>query len=191
MSRYLASQDVRAAVERLDGSSNFGRIFDYLVGMRTLALTPGGKSGLGMSDEGYVQAAEELGRWTDDPDVTSPFFSPFGPSEKHYKSAKWISNGVATNVWKWAGNPGSPFTIHHGSPKQISRADPDPKKLFEFLIGRKPKPGLLDAAIWYLRATEFPDDQLPTDADLIDRFVADMGIDAAEVDLLFDRAEAQ
>lgn len=191
MSRYIASQDVKAAVERLDGSSNFGRIFDYLVGMRTLALTPGGKSGLAMSDEGYVQAAEELGRWTDDPGVASPFFSPFGPSAKHYKSAGWISNGVASNVWKWAGNPGSPFTIHHGSPKQISRADPDPKELLGFLISGKPKPGLLDAAIWYFRNTEFADDQLPIDADLTDRFVVDMGINAAEVDLLFDRGEAQ
>lgn len=185
--RYLSTEDVKDAVERLEGASPFGRMFDLLIGLRTLALTPGGKSGLGLSAKGYIEAANELGRWTDDPDASTPFFNPFSPKGDGYRAEKWLSNGPPSNIWKWPASA-NPFEVHDdGAVKQISRGTPDPKTFQKYFAGTNPakRPRLLDVAIWYFRNTEFPEDDLPSDDDLKSRFVDAMGLSEDEIDLLF------
>lgn len=187
MGKYIAPEEIRSAVERLEGASPFGRMFDLLIGLRTLVLTPSGKSGLGLTDTGYLKAANELGRWTDDQEAATPFFNPFSPKGDGYRAEKWLSNGPPSNIWKWPASA-NPFQIHDdGSVKQITRGTPDPKAFQKYFAVSKPakRPALLDVAIWYFRSTEFPEGDLPTDDELKNKFIEAVGLSADDVDLLF------
>lgn len=190
MSKYLSSEDIKASVERLEGSSPFARMFDLFIGLRTLVLTPGAQSGLGLTDAGYIAAANELGRWTDDRDEATPFFNPFSKKGTGYRAEKWLSNGPPSNIWGWSASV-NPFEIHDdGNVKKISRGTLDTTAFQRYFAGNDPKkrPRLLDAAVWYFRNTDFSDGPMPTDDDLKARFVSAVGLSDDEVDALF-RAE--
>lgn len=193
MAKYLSEHDIKLAVARLGDSSAKSRLCEFLVGLRTLTLSGNAEVGVAESVTEYKQAVDELARVAPDDDhagLGGPFFNPFG-SAAGFKSKKFPSNGPSNTMHGWETQSDSPFAIN-GSvrPKTITRRAITRDQLRTFLIlrdGTDTRPRLIDAAVWYYRATELEgaDGAAPTRSELEARFQRDIGLTDDDVAALF------
>lgn len=205
MAQFLSESEIRHAVDQLGRSSAKARLCEMLIGLRVLKLVGADQAPVAESVPAYLQAVHEFTRWTDDENVDSPYFNPFG-AQAAYKSKKFVSNGPSNTMHGWATQPDSPFEIINTRPKEIRRRSLSLKQLRAFVIvGKRDKdrPRLIDAAVWFYRATNFDATEWQYDAAQIQklgtrifdreglegRFVEDLALDSNITNALF-RLEA-
>ncbi|MDN5699483.1 MAG: hypothetical protein L0G85_04090 [Kocuria sp.] len=205
MAQFLSESEIRHAVDQLGRSSVKGRLCELLIGLRVLKLVGADQSAVAESVPEYLQAVHEFTRWTDDENVDSPYFNPFG-GQAAYKSKKFVSNGPSNTMHGWATQPDSPFEIINTRPKEIRRRTLSPQQLRAFVIAGKredERPRLIDAAVWFYRATDFDATEWQYDAIQIQqlgervfdreglevRFMEDLALDSTVTNALF-RLEA-
>lgn len=197
MAKYLSERDIKLAVSRLGASAAKSRLCEFLVGLRTLTLAGTDEVAVAESIAEYKQAVDELARVAPDddhPGLGGPFFNPFG-NTAGFKSKKFPSNGPSNTMHGWETQSDAPFAIN-GSvrPKAIKRRPITGDQLRTFLILRNQaaeRPRLIDAAIWYYRATDLEgaNGAEPTRDELEARFQADIGLAHADIVALFRLAQ--
>ncbi|GAA1795905.1 hypothetical protein [Brevibacterium celere] len=205
MARFLTESEIRHAVDQLGRSSVRGRLCELLIGLRTLKLVGADQTPVAESVPEYLQAVQEFSRWTADESVDSPYFNPFG-AQATYKSKKFPSNGPSNTMHGWATQADSPFEIINARPKEIRRRSLSTKQLRAFVIlGKRDeeRPRLIDAAVWFYRATDFDSTEWRYDAAQIQqhgkrvfdregleaRFIEDLALGVDDANALF-RLEA-
>jgi hypothetical protein len=205
---YLSAETVAEALTRLQQSSAQSRLCEFLIGLRTLTL----------SDDDYVQVAESIPEFKEalneltacvPPGVPNtfdgePYINPFGTARgratgRAYKSRKFPSNGPSNTMHGWATQPNSPFDIIDNiRPKGIRRRKITQEQLRQFLLLRganlEERPRLIDAAVWYFRATDLEEwaSSEPSEEQLAEQFSQAIGLTALDIEALFvtDQPEA-
>jgi hypothetical protein len=200
---------VAESLGRLQQSSAQSRLCEFLIGLRTLALSGTDHVQVAESIPQFVQALNELTACAPAGVPTTfdgePYINPFGTARgqatgRAYKSRKFPSNGPSNTMHGWATQQDRPFDIITNTrPKGIRRRAVTQDQLRRFLLlrgaGLDERPRLLDAAIWYFRATDLDTrlDAEPTEEQLAAAFVSDVALTTDDVDALFisEAPEAQ
>lgn len=206
MTLYLSPATIKSAVNRLGESRAQSALVDYLIFKRTLVLENEVADGevvtevvTGTKSDRFVEAIVQLTGVADPGDSSRPYFSPFGARRdkgRGYKSQKYPSNGSSDTVSRWGTRPERPLEVVSGtSPKRFVVVPRTADELAGFfLIEGAPancsgmKPYLGDLAIWWLRDDVVADDPdaAPGVEDLVGRAVADLGLNATEIEGLFE-----
>lgn len=204
MTSYLSAGTIAESVKALQQSAAQSRLCEFLIGLRTLTLAGKGEVQVAESVSEFVKALNELTACKpsgiDSHFDGEPFINPFGTARgkdegRAYKSAKFPSNGPSNTMHGWATQQDSPFEIVTTTrPKGIRRKTATHEQLQRFLLLRgavaDERPRLLDAAIWFYRATDVEArfGGNPTGEELESAFVEDIGLTNADVDALFTRS---
>ena len=164
MSKYLTAEVVSAAVRRLADAAVKSTLAEFLIGQRALVLAGTDSVGMGMTNEPFMRALKEVSECSS-PGATStwhgqPFFSPFGAAtaaKGGFKGPKYVTNGAANTLQNWNMRPGSPYALLPGTrPMEIRRVEGQDAESLRAFFARAggTLPGLLDSAIWWLRAVD-------------------------------------
>jgi len=196
MSRYLSSQAISAASQRLIASRALSGFVDFLVLKRALVKSSSDSIELSMKNENFTGAINELagtyppGMAIALPAKARPFIKVFGTAD--YLTAKYLSNGASVTL---AGsNWRSIVRIFGNRPRSASLESGHEQHLATTIIkAGQFLPALEDAAIWYHRATDLeqalePISDLSNLTDqLCDSFINALGLTEAELAILFQR----
>jgi hypothetical protein len=201
VSLYLSAESVAESLGRLQRCSAQSRLCEFLIGLRTLALSDTDYAQVAESIPQFVQALNELTACVPAGVPTTfdgePYINPFGTARgrdtgRTYKSRKFPSNGPSNTMHGWATQQNPPFDIITDTrPKGIRRRAVTQDQLRKFLLlsaaGLDERPRLLDAAVWYFRATDLEArfGAEPTEEQLTAAFVDDVALTNDDVDALF------
>ncbi|UGY92791.1 hypothetical protein [Streptomyces gobiensis] len=211
---YLSKTALKEAVRRLGESSAAARLGDFLVFKRALEIKKVEVQGqdsateptdvvTGTKSQHFVQAIEQLTLCHPDlgagGEAENPYFVPFGATrEKNrgYRSHKYPSNGSSDTVSRWQSQSATPplKLVPGTSPKAFRFEERSKQELESFFIvkgaqgnfsGERPR--ILDTAIWWFRFTDLEErfQREPTEEELIDAAITDLGLNDAELDALF------
>jgi hypothetical protein len=188
---------VAESLGRLQQCAAQSRLCEFLIGLRTLTLSDGDHVQVGESIPQFVRALNELTACEPEGVQTTfdgqPYISPFGTARgRAYKGPRYPSNGPSNTMHGWATQEDRPFDIITDTrPKGIRRRAVTQDQLRRFFLLKGAdldnRPRLLDAAVWYFRATDL-DERIgaePTEEQLAAAFVADIGLTSDDVAALF------
>jgi hypothetical protein len=188
---------VAKSLGRLQQCAAQSRLCEFLIGLRTLALCGSDQVQVGESIPEFVQALNELTACEPEGLPTTfdgkPYINPFGTARgRAYKSRRFPSNGPSNTMHGWATDEDRPFDIITDTrPKGIRRRAITQDQLRRFFLLKGTdldnRPHLLDAAVWYFRATDL-DERFgaePTEEQLAAVFVDDIALTSDDVDALF------
>jgi hypothetical protein len=197
MPLYLSAGSVAESLGRLQQSAAQSRLCEFLIGLRTLALSGGDHVQVAESIPEFVRALNELTACAPEDVPTTfdgqPYFNPFGTARgRAYKSDRFPSNGPSNTMHGWATHEDRPFDIITDTrPKGIRRRAVTQDQLRGFFLLKGAdldnRPRLLDAAVWYFRAKDL-DERFgaePTEEQLAAAFVDDIVLTSDDVDALF------
>jgi hypothetical protein len=204
---YLTAESVAESLGRLQNSSALSRVCEFLIGLRTLALSGSDHVQVGESIPEFVQALRELTACAPEGVPTTfdgqPYINTFGTARardagRAYKGRKFPSNGPSNTMHGWANLQDRPFDIITDTrPMGIQRRPVTQDQMRKFLLlrgaGLNERPRLLDAAVWYFRATDL-DARFgaePTEEQLAATFVTDVALTSDDVDALFISEEQE
>jgi hypothetical protein len=203
MARYLTSETISAATQRLIDSRAKSGLVDFLVLKRALARANAIEVPFSSTDANFTGAMTDLaatypvGIAHATPARFSPFVKVFGTAgAEKYVTRKWLTNGPADTLSgpKWTS---SVVQIEGRKPRRGSlRADREPHLAALLLKAGSQLPALADAAIWYHRADDIEAlfgtlaDTAQLDERLRESFIEDLGLTDEEIAVLFD-VEAQ
>lgn len=207
MPLYLSAESVAESLGRLQRCSAQSRLCEFLIGLRTLALAGTDHVQVAESIPQFVRALKELTACVPEGVPTTfggePYINPFGTARgratgRAYKGPRFPSNGPSNTMHGWATLQDSPFDIITDTrPKGILRRAVTQDQLRRFLLlkgaGLDERPRLLDAAVWYFRATDLEPrfGAQPTEEQLAAAFVDDVVLTDDDVDALFLREEPE
>ena len=201
MPLYLRAESVAESLGRLQRSSAQSRLCEFLIGLRTLALSGTDHVQVAESIPQFVQALDELTACVPEGAPTTfdgePYINPFGTSRgrtagRAYKGRRFPSNGPSNTMHGWATQQDRPFDIITDTrPKGIRRRAVTQDQLRKFLLLKgaslDERPRLLDAAVWYFRAADLDTrfDAEPTEEQLAAAFVDDIALTTEDIHALF------
>jgi hypothetical protein len=203
VSLYLSAESVAESLARLQQSEAQNRLCEFLIGLRTLALSGTDEVQVGESIPQFTQALNELTACAPAGVPTTfngqPYINPFGTARgRAYKGPKFPSNGPSNTMHGWATQRDSPFDIITDTrPKGIRRRAVTQGQLRKFFLLKDAdldkRPRLLDAAVWYFRATDLERrfGAQPTEAQLVRAFIDDVVLTDVDVDALFISEEPE
>ena len=191
MAVFVSAERLRGAVERLASSRATQRLVDFLILKRAMRRGDADSVRLSMKDDVFTGSIDDLMRCAP-PDRQDwqgqPLINVFGTGrhgDKGYRSQKYYSNGTAVTVPRW-----SMMEIVSEGPRVVQLNPSYQDGLEDFLLvgSGGPKPQLADAAIWYFRFQDLQDrfGSTPTDEQLVEGFVQDLGLTEEEVSVLFE-----
>lgn len=202
MAKYLSSETVSAATERLIDSRAKSGLVDYLVLKRALARAGANDVPFSSTDGKFTGAMNDLaatyplGIGNPAPAKFSPFVKVFGTAgAEKYVTKKWLTNGPADTLSgpKWT----SVVQIEGSNPRRGSLKGDHEQHLAALLLKAGSRlPALTDAAIWYHRADDLearfgvPPDTAQLDQHLRESFIQELALTDDEIGALFD-AQAQ
>lgn len=198
MAKFLSSETIRAATQRLVASRAKSGLVDFLVLKRALVRAGADEIPFSSTDANFIGAMGDLaatypaGIAHATPAKFKPFVKVFGTAgAEKYVTKKWQTNGPADTLSgpKW----NSLIQIEGRKPRRGSlRADHEQYLAALLLKAGDQLPALTDAAIWYYRATDL-DAAFDgfTDADELDErlyesFTAALALTDEEIAALFD-----
>jgi hypothetical protein len=194
MSVYLAEEELADSVRRLQDSRADSSLADFLILKRAMAINGTTRVELSTQDAAFTQAVSEFVQVPDGPDGATVWFNPFGTAREvplGYRTAKYPSNGTAVTVGHWSEIVD---VVGRERARIVEFKEGYESKLANRLLvrGDRPLPRLADAASWFNRATDLENIlHDPTDeGELSDKFVEAVGLNEAEIAVLFDRAAA-
>jgi len=206
---YVSAESVAESLGRLQHSSAQSRLCEFLIGLRALALSGSDHVQVAESIPQFVKALDELTACAPKGVSTTfdgePYINPFGTARgqatgRAYKARRFPSHGPSNTMHGWATQQDRPFDIITDTrPKGIRRRAVTQEQLRRFFLlkgaGLDERPRLLDAAVWYFRATDL-DARFgaePTEEQLAAAFVDDVALTSDDVDALFvsEELEAQ
>jgi energy-coupling factor transporter ATP-binding protein EcfA2 len=199
MAKYLSSESIRAATQRLIDSRAKSGLVDFLVLKRALARAQANEVPFSSTDANFTGAMGDLaatypaGIAHPAPAKFSPFVKVFGTAgADKYVTKKWLTNGPADTLSgpKWTS---SVIRIEGSNPRRGSLRAGHQKHLATLLLKAGSQlPALSDAAIWYHRATDLearlgrPADTTRLVGRMRDSFIAELGLTGDEAAALFD-----
>ncbi|MEU9397353.1 hypothetical protein AB0D86_46140 [Streptomyces sp. NPDC048324] len=208
---YLSKSDLKESVRRLGESSAASRLGDFLVFKRALEIRKleaqaGGPEPTdvvtGTKSPHFVRAIRELTSCHSDLEeevkAGNPYFVPFGAmreDSRGYRSHKYPSNGPSDTASRWQSRATPPFKLVPGtSPKAFRFEERSKQELVSFFIVKNAqahfsgeRPRILDTAMWWFRFTDLEErfQHEPTEEELINAAIADLGLNDAELHALF------
>jgi hypothetical protein len=202
MARYLSSQTISSAIQRLIDSRAKSGLVDFLVLKRALARADANEVRFSSTDADFTGAMSDLagtypaGIGLTAPARFGPFVKVFGTAgAEKYVTRKWLTNGPADTLSgpKW----NTVVQIEGSKPRRGSlKADYEPNLGALLLKAGRQLPALTDAAIWYHRADDLEArfgavaDTAQLDERLRDSFIEELDLTDEEIAALFD-AEVQ
>lgn len=203
MSKFLVAERLRVAVEALSDTQAKGALLDFLVVKRTLALKGAPAVAMATGEPDFVRAACELASVhnTLRPSAAAEreYFVPFTikTDKGGFRKGKWLSNGTGSTIGgtSWA----NVISLSSDSPRRASLAGSYESHLADLLLKEAtpstPKPALGELAVWKYRHTDI-EPILGAEADpfrrgilLQEKLVADLGLTASEINVLFDKPD--
>ncbi len=198
MSRYFVASKVKSAIKALASTSAKATLLDFLIVKRTLAIKGKQQVAITQGEAAYLQATRELaGAWNKpviEVGAEREIFNIFAShdAKQGYRNGRYVSNGTGTTI---GGNPWKKvIEFSTGTPRLVSFRTGYETALSGLLLktaGNQEKPNLLEIAIWHYRRTDIetivgsPADSSQWAKRLQDQFVADCGLNSAEVTALF------
>jgi len=198
MGKFLSSETIQAATQRLIDSRAKSGFVDFLVLKRALALAKSSEVSFSSTDADFTGAMVALaatypaGIAHPAPTRSSPFVKVFGTAgAEKYVTQKWRSNGPADTLSgpKWR----SVVQIDGSNPRRGSLKAGYESSLAMLLLKAGPQlPALTDAAIWFHRAEDLEarfgtvPDAAKLEASLRESFINELGLTDAEVAVLFN-----
>lgn len=200
MAKYLSSETIRAATQRLIESRAKSGLVDFLVLKRALVRAQSNEIPFSSTDANFIGAMVALaatypaGMTHTPPGKFSPFVKVFGTAgAEKYVTKKWRTNGPADTLSgpKWT----SVVQIEGSNPRRGSLKAGHENSLATLLLKSGAHlPALTDAAIWYHRADDLESrfgsvpDVTNLEERLRDSFINELGLTGAEIAALFDAA---
>lgn len=198
MPKYFVASRVKTAIEALSKASAKATLLDFLIVKRTLAINGRRQVAITQGGTAYLQATKELaGAWNKpaiEVGAEREIFNVFAShdAKQGYRNGRYVSNGTGTTI---GGNPWkSVIEFSTDTPRLVSFRKGYEVELARLLLksaGHQEKPSLLETAIWHYRRTDI-DSIVGSLADsnkwakrLQDQFIADCGLNSAEVAALF------
>lgn len=199
MPKYVASSRIKAAIDALSDTSAKATLLDFLIVKRTLAIKKVEKVAITQGEAAYLQATSELaGSWNKPAIAISADREIFNIFASHdvkrgYRNGRYVSNGTGTTI---GGNPWKDvIEFSTDNPRQVSFKNGYEAALAGLLLksaGNHKKPNLLETAVWHYRRTDIDPiigavtDPIKAAKKIRNQFVADCGLNAADVATLFD-----
>ena len=191
MAVFVSAERLRGAVERLASSRATQRLVDFLILKRAMRRGDDDTVRLSTKDEVFTGSIDDLMRCAP-PDREEwqgpPLINVFGTGrhgDKGYRSQKYYSNGTAVTVPRW-----SMMEIVSEGPRVVRLSPSYQDGLEDFLLvgSGGPKPQVVDAATWYFRFQDLEErfGSTPTDEQLLEGFLQDLGLTEEEVNVLFE-----
>lgn len=194
MAVFISADRLVNAVERLAASRATQRLVDFLILKRAMRRGDSDSVRLSTKDEVFTGSIDDLMRCAPsgrDEWQGQPLINVFGTGrhgDKGYRSQKYYSNGTAVTVPRW-----SMMEIVSEGPRVVQLDSSYEEGLEDFLLvgSGGPKPRLVDAATWFFRFHDLEDrfGSAPTDEQLVEGFVTDLGLTDQEVLTLFEAAK--
>lgn len=194
MAVFISAERLRGAVERLASSRATQRLVDFLILKRAMRRGESDSVRLSTKDEVFTGSIDDLMRCAPpsrDEWQGQPLINVFGTGrhgDKGYRSQKYYSNGTAVTVPRW-----SMMEIVSEGPRVVRLDSTYEEGLEDFLLvgSGGPKPRLVDSATWFFRFHDLEDrfGSTPTDEQLVEGFVADLGLTDQEVLTLFESGD--
>jgi hypothetical protein len=206
MPKYISISRLQQAVKRLGESRAQTRFTEFLVLKRGLVLDPAGTVKMGMNDNFFRQAIDDLMRaFPSEPEKTplvrQPLIKVYGTARTKdlgYVKERYYSNGINSSI----GN-----TDWHNIADIISER-PRTVRLktgyLDYLEGslllknkNLPKPRLDDSAVWFYRSTDISDLLVENESlesnmkRLIEAFCKAVSLTGEEIQILFEPLEPE
>jgi hypothetical protein len=189
MARYLAAEEVKASVQRLQDSRADSSLVDFLILKRAMSINESSRVELSTQDHSFMQAVSEFVQGTDAAG-TPLWFNPYGTAREvplGYRTGKYPSNGTAVTVGHWTELVD---VVDRNKARIVAFKEGYEARLAGRLLvrGDRPLPRLGDAAVWFYRIADLDDIAKGTVevSDLIASFVASVGLEKTETGVLFD-----
>ena len=198
MAKFLSSETIRSATQRLIDSRAKSGLVDFLVLKHALARAQTNEVPFSSTDADFIGAMVALaatypaGLPHTAPAKFSPFVKVFGTAgAEKYVTKKWRTNGPADTLSgpKWT----SVVQIEGSNPRRGSLKAGHENSLTTLLLKAGAQlPALTDAAIWYHRADDLETrfgtvpDATKLDDCLRESFINELGLTGGEVAALFD-----
>jgi energy-coupling factor transporter ATP-binding protein EcfA2 len=202
MAKFLRSNIIHAAANRLAASKTRSGFVDFLVLKRALKRIGGDTVPFSAKDEHFTGAIHELagvGALEGVGKVPGcdlpPFFKVFGTSQQ--VSEKMVTNGSADTL---SGPAWQPVVRLEGQRPRRGGLQRGHEAHLERLLLKNngEKPSLVDAAIWFFRNTNLESKRIALDGsgkalgEALERgFTADLGLNNEEIRLLFNTGSNQ
>lgn len=203
MAIYLSAARLRRALSSLGRSRvKQGRLFDFLIVKRTLAIKSEDSVAITTTEPAYVSALEEIGSVRNSAgeyvNEKYPYLNIYATDESRsgYRSAKYKSNGTNSTI---AGDPWQRHVIQfdEAKPRRMSLQAGYEAHLADLLLtgnDKEPLPNLTETAIWYFRDQDLEailGSEVATRERLLrltGEFVSRVGLTNAEISAIFDQS---
>lgn len=200
---YLSGDRLRRALKKF-GSSRVkqGRLFDFLIVKRTLALKRENAVAITTTEPAYITALEEIGSIRNAAGEyvfeKYPYLNFFATNDARagYRSRKYKSNGTNTTI---GGDQWQRYVIQFdgSKPRKMSLKAGYEAHLADLLLSgsdKQPLPNLTETAIWYFRNQDLDtivgsETRTKERLQLItDEFVRRIGLTNDEINAIFDKS---